>query len=61
MFREPRLLVREVCLAKHHYSHDKRMREIAKKKKQEEKRQRRYGAKQDPQADEGPDPSPAEE
>lgn len=48
-------------MGKHHYSHDKRMREIAKKKKQEEKRQRRHSAKQDPQVDEGPDSPPAEE
>jgi hypothetical protein len=39
-------------LAKHHYSHEKRMRELAKKKKRAEKQERRQASKLTPQAGE---------
>jgi hypothetical protein len=40
-------------LGKPHYSHGKRMREIAKKRKQEDKQERKK-ARQNPQGDETP-------
>jgi len=39
-------------LGKNHYSHGKRMRELAKKQKQEEKKERKEQAKLNPQPDE---------
>ena len=44
-------LCKEAKLGKNHYSHGKRMRELAKKQKQEEKKERKL-AKQNPQPDE---------
>ena len=41
-------------MGKNHYSHGKRMRELAKKQKQEEKKERKL-ARQDPQPDSNAD------
>jgi len=45
---------KEATLGKNHYSHGKRMRELAKKQKQEEKKERKL-ARQDPQPDSNAD------
>ena len=47
-------LDKEATLGKNHYSHGKRMRELAKKQKQEEKKERKL-ARQNPQPGETAD------
>lgn len=51
----PRPCQKDGILAKPNYQHEKRRRDLAKKKKQDEKRQRKAEAKNSPQPGENPE------